>query len=198
METKRAYLLFKLFGFFIAILFTEYIFSSIYFRLVRHSDFLIVDFISGISAISICYWICRKWIKTALKEQVPRVVVAAVFLICCFLVACFLRFSIQLTNGLLDSSPSETQTVVVTGKKISALGGSFKEGPSPMAHLVYFGDWDNGGGICDLLTPPAIYYTVGPGSRMEISVRKGLLHLAWVEDFQIVGSLMDRYQLPGN
>lgn len=197
MDTKRASFLFKLFAFFIFTLVAEYVFCGIDYRLVRHSDFLTVDLISAIAGIGLCYWFSRKLIKTALKEQVPRWLVASVFLILWFLLSFFLRFSIQLANGLLDFSQPVTQIVTVTDKKISALGGSFKEGPSPMAHLVYFGDWDNGGGACELLVPPSIYYTAGPGTRVEISVRRGFLRLAWLDDFQIVGSLLDRYQLPG-
>lgn len=198
MDTKRASILFKLFALFIFALVAEYVFCGIYYRLVRHLDFLIVDSASAVVGIGLCYWITGKLIKTALKEQVPRWLVALVFVILWFLMSCFLRFSVQLANGLLDFSQPETQIVTLTDKKISALGGSFKEGPSPMAHLVYFGDWNNPGSTCELLVSPAIYYTAGPGTRLELSVRKGFFRLAWLDDFQIVNSLFDRYQLPGN
>jgi hypothetical protein len=198
MNTKHAAFLFKIFVLFIFILVAEYVLSGMYFRLVRHSDFILVNMLSVVAGIGVGYWLLRKLIPLALKEQVPRWVIAVVLSVFCFLLVCFFRFSIQLTNGALDFAPAETQIVTLTGKNISALGGSFRDGPSPMAHLVYFGDWNNEGGTCELLITPAIYYTAGPGSRMEISVRKGLFNIPWVDDFQIVGSLQDRYQLPGN
>ncbi len=196
MATNRLFLILKIFLFFIGVLIAEYVGCGIYFRLVRHSDFWKADLICGFSAVGLCYGIFKKLIRSALKEKVPALLVAAFFLLFSFLLGCFLRFSLQLANGLLDGSEPQTRLVVVGSKDISSFGGSFKEGPNPMAHLVYFPDWDNGEGSCELLVPAYFYYMVGPGTRMELTLRQGFFHLAWVEDFQMVDSQQNRYQLP--
>jgi hypothetical protein len=194
--TSRLYLLLKIFALFVALLIVEYVCCGIYFRLVRHSDFLIADWICALSGIGLCYLIFRKLIHSALQEKIPVLLVGALFLFFSFLLGSFLRFSLQLANGLLDSSDSQTRVVVVSGKEISSFGGSFKEGPNPMAHLIYFHDWDNGNGNCELLVPAYFYYTVGPGTRVELSLHRGFFHWAWVEDFQMGDSPLDRYQSP--
>jgi hypothetical protein len=196
MQISRLYLLLKIFVLFIILLIVEYVCSGIYFRLVRHSDFLIADLICGISATGLCYLIFRKLIRGALQDKIPVLLVGVLFLFFCFLLGCFLRFSLQLANGLLDTSEPQTRVVVVESKEISALGGSFKEGPNPMAHLIYFRDWDNRNGNCELLVPAYFYYTVGPGTRVELSLHQGFFHWAWVEDFQMGDSPLDRYQSP--
>ncbi len=196
MQTSRAYLYFKLFVLFIAVLVAEYVLCGIFYRLVSHTDFWWVDLISGALSLGLCYQLFKNLIKEALKEKIPSAIVWTVFLVFWFLLTCFFRFSVQLVNGLLDFSPSQAQTIVVTDKKISALGGSFKEGPSPMAHLIYFMNWDNDKDTCELLVTPALYYTLGPGSKLELSVRQGFLHMPWVEDYQLPSSPLDRYQFP--
>ena len=186
MEVNRFYLFLKIFVAFIVILIVEYPFCGIYFRFVRHIDFFRVDLICVLSAIGLCYLIFRKLIKAALKERIPFLVVIVCFLALCFLLSCFFRFSIQLANGLLDFSDPETRVVYVSDKKISSFGGSFKEGPNPMAHLIYFHDWDNTDEICELLTPPSIYYFTNIGTPVEMTLRQGFFYLPWVEDFRIL------------
>jgi hypothetical protein len=186
MEVSRLYLILKIFWGFIVVLIVEYFCCGIYFRLVRESDFVRVDWICALSALALCYWIVRKLIRSALKEGIPIWVVAAFFLFLSALLGCFLRYSLQLANGLLDFSDPETRVIVITDKKISPFGGSIKEGVNPVAHMVYFRDWDNGDESCELLTPSAFYYFIDTGSRLELSVRRGFFHLAWVEDYQVV------------
>src|SRR5580692_6885024 len=161
MKTSRLFLFLKIFVFLGALLAVEYVCCGIYFRLVRHSDFLKADLICGSSAVGLCYLIFRRLIRSALKEKIPVLVVAAIFVFFCLFGGCLLRFSLQLANGLLDNSESQTRVVVIASKEISSFGGSFKEGPNPMAHLIYFSDWDNGRGNCELLVPAYFYYTVG-------------------------------------
>jgi hypothetical protein len=196
MPTSRLYLLLKIFALFVVLLIVEYVCCGIYFRLVRHSDFLIADWICALSAIGLCHLIFRKPIRSALQEKIPVLLIAALFLFFSFLLGCFLRFNLQLANGLLDGSEPQTRVVVVADKEISSFGGSFKEGPNPMAHLIYFRDWNNSNGNCELLVPAYFYYTVGPGTRVELSLRQGFFHWAWVEDFQMGDSPSDRYQSP--
>jgi len=112
--------------------------------------------------------------------------VAASYLLFAFLTACFFRFSVQLANGLLDASDPDTRVVLVTGQKISLLGGSLKESLNPLAHLVYFQGWDGGDETYEVLVPPAVYYFAGPGTRIAVTLRKGFLHLPWVEDCQLL------------
>ena len=146
MEISRVYLLLKIFFFFIALLIAEYVACGIYFRWVRDSDFLRMDSICGLAATGLCYLVFKKLIKLVLKEKVPVLLVAAVFLFFCLLSGLLLRFSLQLANGWLDDSEPDSQVVVVVDKKTSPFGGSFKEGPNPLAHLVYFQDWEKDGG----------------------------------------------------
>jgi hypothetical protein len=188
MEIRRACLYLKIFVVFILGLASEYPLSGIYFRLVRHSDFLKVDWISAVSAIILCYGVFMELLKASWKEKVLFKFTVSCFLAACFLVSCFFRFSIQLANGLLDFSSPETRIVVVTDKNISVFGGSVKEGPNPEAHLIYFQDWDNPEETCELLTPTAFYYVVSSGSPVGLAVRRGFFHLPWVEDFQLIKS----------
>jgi hypothetical protein len=186
MQISRFYLLLKLFALFIALVIGEYLGCSAYFRFVRHSDFLRVDWICVISAIVLCYLIFRNLIKIALKEQIPFPVVVLFFLFFSCLLGCFLRFSLQLANGLLDFSEPETHLVAVTSKKISSFGGSIKEGINPMAHMIYFHDWENNDENCEMLTPQYFYYSVDDGSLVQLTLRRGLFHWPWVEDYQVV------------
>jgi hypothetical protein len=184
MQISRLKLLLCLLVLFIAVVIGEYLCCGVYYRLVRQSDFPLVDLICGISALILCYFIFRNSIKSALKEQIPLWVVALFFLFFSCLLGCFLRFSLQLANGLLDFSQPEIHLVTVHSKKITSFGGSIKEGINPMAHMIYFHDWDQSGGMCELLTPQDFYYSVDDGSMMQLSLRQGLFHLPWVEDYQ--------------
>ena len=185
MEVSRLYLILKIFLGFIVVLIVEYFCCGMYFRLVRESDFVRADWICALSALVLCYWIVRKLIHSALKEGIPFWVIAAFFLFLSALLGCFLRYSLQLANGLLDFSESETHVIVIADKKISAFGGSIKEGVNPVAHMVYFRDWENNDENCELLVPSVFYYFVDNGSSLEMTFRRGLFHLAWVENFQV-------------
>ncbi len=186
MQISRLYLFLKLFAVFIALVIGEYFACSAYFRFVRQPDFLKVDWVCGISAIVLCYGIFRNLIKNALKERIPWVVMALFFLFFSGLLACFLRFSVQLANGWLDPSDPETHLVAVTSKKITPFGGSIKEGINPMAHMIYFHDWDQSGETCEMLAPQDFYYSVDDGSMVQLTLRQGLFHLPWVADYQVM------------
>lgn len=188
METKTAYLYLKMFSVFIAVLIMEYVLSGIYFRLIRHSDIYLVNSLCAAATLYLTYRLLKKTIREALKEKIPLALAAACFLVFWFLTACFFRFSVQLVNGLFDFSNPEARVVLVTGKGTSALGGSFQEGPNPLAHLLFFQDWDHPRWSCELLVPPPIYYTASPGLPIEITVRRGLFGLPWVEDYDLPNS----------
>lgn len=55
-----------------------------------------------------------------------------------------------------------------------------------MAYFVYFPDWDNKDKNCELLIPYSIYFEVGYGTNVELSVRKGVFGLPWVEDYRVM------------
>ncbi len=186
MKLKSVYLIFKIFIVFMAVLIAEYYFCGIYYRLIRRSDFIIVNSACGISGLGLGYLILRKLIRNALEEKLPPPAVWAFFLVFCFLLGFFLRFSVQLANGLLDSSDPESRVVVVMDKKVSSFGGSFKDGPNPMAHLIYFQDWDDSGANCEMLISPVYYYSAGIGTRLVLTVRRGFLHMSWVSDYQLL------------
>ena len=188
MEIKKTYLYLKLFTVFIAVLIAEYVYSGIYFRLARHTDFVFVDSLCAAASLYLSYRLLKKIAQEALKEKVPRALVVACFLVFWFLTACFFRFSVQLVNGLLDFSSPESFVVEITGKNTSALGGSFQEGPSPLAHLLYFQDWIHPRWSCELLVPPPIYYTATQGLPIEITVRQGFFGLCWVEAYDLPNS----------
>ncbi len=187
-EIRQVYLFLKILAVFIVVMVVEYILCGIYFRLVRRNDIFWLDGACALAALVFCYRLSRKLIKDALKEKIPVYIVAGLFLLFAFFTGCFFRFSFQLANGYLDFSDPEIHTVIVTDKKISLFGGSLQEGPNPMAHLVYFHDWDNGDENCELLLPPSVYYVVDRGVPLEIAVRPGFFHAPWVQAFQTVHS----------
>jgi len=188
MEIRKAYFYFKILVVFIVALVVEFPLTGVYYRLVRERDFLTVDVISVSTSIGLFYWLCRKLLQTAWREHILFKTIMVCFLIFCILGTCFFRFTIQLANGFLDRSVPEIRVVVVTSKDTSVFGGSFKEGPSPLAHLIYFQDWDNPAGSCELLVPPSVYYFAGSENPLELAVRRGFFHLPWVEDFQLLKS----------
>ena len=188
MEIRKAYFYFKILVVFILALVIEFPLTGVYYRLVRERDFLTVDIISASTSIVLFYWLFRKLLQTAWKEHILFKTLLACFFTLGVLGTCFFRFTIQLVNGFLDGSVPETRIVVVTGKDTSVFGGSFKEGPSPLAHFIYFQDWDNPAGSCELLVPPPVYYFAGPGNPVELAIRHGFFHLPWVEDFQLLKS----------
>jgi hypothetical protein len=185
-EIRRVTFYLKIFAVLTALLIVEYVLCGVYFRLVRHADFWKMDLACALCALGLCYWISKKPLRAALKERIPVWAVAAFFLAFWFLSCCFLRYSAQLVNGLLDFSDPETRVVYVTGRKISPFGGSIREGLNPAAHLIYFQDWDEGGGTCELLAPPALYYFADPGTPVGITFRHGFFGLPWVVDFQLL------------
>lgn len=185
-EIRRVYLFLKILAVFIVILAVEYPLCGIYYRLVRQSDILWLDGACVLAALLLCYWFSRKLIKDALKERIPVYVVAGLFVLFAFLMGCFFRFSFQLANGFFDFSDPEIHRIIVTDKKVTIFGGSVQEGPNPMAHMVYFKDWADEEGNCELLLPPAAYYVVDQGGPLDIAVRPGLFHVAWMQVFQLV------------
>jgi len=185
-EIRRVYLFLKILAVFILVLAAEYPLCGIYYRLVRQSDMLWLDGACVLAAVLLCYWLSRKLIKDALKEKIPLYVVAGLFLLFAFLLSGFFRFSFQLANGCLDFSAPEVHRIIVTDKKITMFGGSVREGPNPIAHMVYFKDWDDGVGNCELLLPPSAYYVVDQGGPLDIAVRPGFFHLVWMQAYQLV------------
>jgi hypothetical protein len=185
-EIRRVYLFLKVLLLFLALLAVEYPLCGIYFRLVRQRDAFWLDLGCALAALALCSWLSRKLIRDALKEKVPVYVVAGLFLFFTFLLTGFFRFSFQLANGLLDFSYPEVHRVVVTDKKISIFGGSIREGLNPMAHMIYFKDWNDGEGDCELLLPPDAYYMVDQGGPLDIAVRPGFFHLTWMQAYQLV------------
>ncbi|GEM_PF-1644114 len=185
-EIRQAALFLKMLCALILLVAVEYFLCGIYYRPLRQSDLLELDLGSALAAAVLCYWVSRKLMRDALEERIPFYVVAGLFLLFIFLAGGFFRFSAQLANGLLDFSNPEVYRIVVAEKKVSLFGGSLQEGPNPVAHMVYFGDWDNGNGNCELLLPPAAYYLVDPGGPLDIAVRPGFFHMAWLQAFQLV------------
>jgi hypothetical protein len=186
MLISRFYTLLKIFCFFVALVIAEYFACSVYFRFIRDSDYFKVDWICALSSLVLCHFIFRKLIRGALREKIPVLVIAGFFLFFTCLLGLFLRFSLQLANGWLDYSEPETRVVIVSDKKISSFGGSIKEGMNPMAHMIYFHDWDDYGQKCGMLTPQDFYYDVDIGTNVELTLRQGFFHWPWVEDYQAV------------
>lgn len=177
-----------LFGcfFFLAVLAAEFYACGLFYRFARPSDLLFVYIGSFLLGFGLVYWLLRPVMRSALREQIPRPVVVGFFLVIGLLAGFFFRFSFQLLNGVLDFSPSQTRVYSVTDKRISALGGSLREGLNPMAHLVRLQDPDDPSAAYEVLLPPEDYYFLNGGSPLQVSLRSGLFHLPWVEDFEMV------------
>jgi hypothetical protein len=186
MTMKRFGLFFFFSIFFILLLAGEYLYCSMNFRFIRTWDLWGSDLICGFLSIVFSYGLFKKLIKEALKEKIPSWVILAFFLLLSFLFGCFLRFNLQIVNGLLDGSGSETKLVYITHKETSAFGGSIKNGLNAIAYYVYFADWDDKDKICELLVSPADYYFVGSGTKVELAMRMGFLHIPWIEEYRIV------------
>jgi len=186
MQIKHFYLLLLSFFLFLALLIVEYFLCGIYFRLVRPSDFPLLNGLCVFAGPLICYLLFRKPIQSALQERVPRALVAGLYIFFSFLLGFFLRFSVQLANGALDPSAPENHSVVVADRAISALGGSIREGINPMAHLVYFRDWELSDKNCVMLADQDFYYSVDVGMRVQVTVRRGLFRMPWVQDYQLI------------
>jgi hypothetical protein len=172
--------------FFILLLLGEYIYCSMNFRFVRNGDLWGTDLFCELLSVSLCYFLLRKLMRQALKEEIPFYAVLAVFFTLTFLLCCFLRLNLQIANGLLDNSLSETKMVVVDHKESSAFGGDVKEGLSSIAYFIYFPDWDDKNKNCELLVPFAFYYSVGPGISIELAIRKGFFRIPWIEDYRVI------------
>ena len=186
MTVKKFGLIFISFILFILLLVAEYLYCSVCFRFIRTWDLWATDLICMLLSVLFCYWFFRKLIKEALREKIHITIVLACFLIFIFLFGCFLRLTLQIANGLFDSSDPETKTVVVSSRDSSVFGASIKDGLNSMAYFVYFPDWDNKDKNCELLIPYSIYFEVGYGTNMELSVRKGVFGLLWVEDYRVM------------
>jgi hypothetical protein len=65
---------------------------------------------------------------------------------------------------------------------------------NPLAHMIYFHDWENSALKCEMLAPQDFYYAVDPGSLVGLTIRQGLFHLAWVEDYQILNNRLNGFQ----
>ncbi len=188
MTIRRFYLLLLSFFLFMGFLVAEYFCCGAYYRLARAADALELDALCALSAPLICYLAFRGALGAARREKIPGAVTAGFFLFFAALLGFFLRFSLQLANGALDPSDPENHVVVVTSKKISSWGGSIQEGMNPMAHLVYFRDWELEGKDCEMLSPQDFFYAVDVGSRVEVTVRQGLFHWPWLEGCQLLTS----------
>ncbi len=188
MTVRRFYLLLFAFVLFLGFLVGEYFCCGVFYRLVRPLDSVELDGLCGLCAPVLCYGIFHGALAAARREKIPVAVIAGFFLFFTFLLGFFLRFSLQLANGALDPSDPENHVVIVTSKKISSWGGSILEGMNPMAHLVYFRDWELEGRDCEMLTPQDFYYAVDVGSRVEVTLRGGLFHWPWMEGCQLLAT----------
>jgi hypothetical protein len=171
---------------FLISLVAEYLFCSANYRFIRTWDLWITDLICQLLAVGFCYWIFRRLMKEALKEKVHLSIVLTLFMVLSFLLGCFFRLTLQITNGLFDGSDPETKMVVVASRDSSVFGASIKDGLNAMAYYIRFPDWDDKNKNCELLIPYSVYFEVGSGTNVELSVRKGFLGLSWVEDYRIM------------
>ena len=196
MLLSRFYFLLKIFLLFLFALLGEYFLCSIYFRFIRNVDFVRVDLICAfLGLVSLAFSRFKKIVREGRKENIHWSVILALYLIASALLGFSFRFSVQLANGLLDFSPPESHVIIVEDKKISSFGGSLREGMNPIAHMIYFHDWENSALKCEMLTPlQDFYYAVDPGSRVGLTIRRGLFHLAWVEDYQILNNRLNGFQ----
>jgi len=124
--------------------------------------------------------------KAALKEKIHLAIVLTSFLALSFLLCCFLRLNLQITNGLLDNSDPETKIVVVSSRYSSVFGASIKDGLNAMAYYILFPHWDDKDKSCELLIPYSIYFALGSGTNVQLTVRNGFFGLPWVENYQIL------------
>ena len=186
MTVKKFGLILISFGFFPILLVGEYLYCSANFRFIRTWDLWTTDLICMILSTLFCYWFFRKLIREALKEKIHIIIVLACFLTFNFLFGCFLRLNLQITNGLFDNSDPETKVVVVTSRNSSVFGASIKDGLNAMAYFIHFPHWDDKDKDCELLIPYSIYFEVGYGTNVELSVRRGLFGLPWVEDYRVM------------
>jgi hypothetical protein len=186
MTVKKFGLILISFGFFLILLVSEYLYCSANFRFIRTWDLWTTDLICTILSLLFCYWFFRKLIGEAIKEKIHLAIVLSFFFVLSFLFGCFLRLNLQIANGLFDNSDPENKMVVVSSRNSSIFGASIKDGLNSMAYFVYFPDWDNKDKNCELLIPYSIYFEVGYGTSLELSVRKGVFGLSWVEDYRVM------------
>jgi len=76
--------------------------------------------------------------------------------------------------------------LVVASRDSSVFGASIKDGLNAIAYFIRFSDWDDKEKSCELLIPYSIYFEVGYGTNVELSVKKGLFGLPWVEDYRVM------------
>ncbi len=171
---------------FILLLVAEYLFCSANYRFIRTWDIWASHLICLFLATGLCYWFFRRLIKEALAEKIHLSIVLILFLILSFLLSCFFRLTLQITNGLFDNSDPETKMVVVASRDGSVFGASIQDGLNAMAYFIRFPDWDDKNKSCELLIPYSIYFEVGYGTNVELSVRRGLFGLPWVEDYRVM------------
>lgn len=171
---------------FILVIVAEYLFCSANYRLIRTWDLWAADLICLLLSIGLCYWFFRDLIKEALAEKIHLSIVLILFLVLSFLLGCFFRLTLQIANGLFDGSEPETKMVVVSSRDSSVFGASINDGLDSMAYYVFFPDWDDKSKNCELLIPYSIYFEVGYGTNVDLSVKNGLFGLPWVEDYRVM------------
>jgi len=171
---------------FILLLVAEYLFCTSNYRFIRTWDLWAADLVCLLLAAGLCYWFSRRLMKEALAEKIHLSIVLTLFLVLSFLLGCFFRLTLQIANGLFDDSDSETKMVVVSSRNSSVFGASIKDGLNAMAYFIHFPDWDDTNKSCELSIPYSIYFEVGYGTNVELSVKEGLFGLPWVEDYRIM------------
>jgi hypothetical protein len=186
MTVKKFGLILLSFGLFLLLLVSEYLFCSSNYRFIRIQDLWIADLLCQLLAAGFCYWVFRRLMKEALKEKIHLGIVITLFLILNSLFGCFLRLTLQITNGFLDGSEPQTVNIVVASRNSSVFGASIADGLNSMAYYIDFPDWYNQEKNCELLIPYSIYFEVGSGTHVELSVKKGFFGLPWVEDYRVM------------
>jgi hypothetical protein len=171
---------------FILVLVAEYLFCSANYRFIRIWDLWTTTLTCLFLSIGLCYWFFSNLMKEAIIEKIHLSIVLTLFLVLSFLLGCFFRLTLQIANGLFDGSDPETKMAVVSSRDSSIFGANIKDGLNSMAYYVFFPDWDDKTKNCELLIPYSIYFEVGYGTNMELSVKKGLFGLPWVEDYRVM------------
>jgi hypothetical protein len=171
---------------FVMLLVAEYLFCSVNYRFIRMGDLWTTDLICQLLAAGFCYWVFGRLMKEAFKEKIHLGIVLTLFLILSSLLGCFFRLTLQIANGVFDTSNPETKMVVVSSRDSSVFGASIEEGLNSIAYYVHFSDWDDKDKSCELLIPYSFYFEVGLGTNVELSLKKGLFGFPWVEDYRIM------------
>jgi hypothetical protein len=186
MTVKKFGLILIGFILFILLIVGEYLYCSVDFRFIRTGDLWTTDLICIILSALFCCWFLRKLVREALQEKIHLAIVLSFLVVLSFLFGCFLRLNLQIANGLFDNSDPETKMVIVASRDSSIWGASIRDGLNATAYYIHFSDWDGKNKNCELLIPYSIYFEVGAGTNVELSIKKGLLGLEWVENYRIM------------